>query len=90
MFKKISEIAIAWITAANPTPKQKELAEKRYEICKGCEYFGKSRPITGEEYCIECNCPLSKKVFSREFDACPKNKWIKVETPYFKSEKTIL
>lgn len=90
MFRKISEIAIAWITAANPTPKQKELAEKRYEICRGCEHFGKSRPITGDEYCIECGCPLSKKIFSQELDACPKHYWLEVEKPYFKTKKSIL
>ncbi len=90
MFKKISEIAIAWITAANPTPRQKELAEKRYEICKGCEYYGKSRPITGEEYCTDCLCPISKKIFSKNFDACPKHYWLEVEKLYFKTEKSTL
>lgn len=90
MFKKISEIAIAWITAANPTLRQKELAEKRYEVCKGCEHFNKSRPITGDEYCTGCGCPLSKKIFSQDFNACPKKKWDKVDALYFKSEKTVL
>lgn len=90
MFKKISEIAIAWITAANPTPKQKELAEKRYEICKGCKYYGKSRPVTGEEYCTDCLCPISKKIFSQDFDACPKHYWLEVEKPYYKTEKSTL
>jgi hypothetical protein len=90
MLKKISEIAIAWITAANPTPRQKELAEKRYEKCKGCEYFNKRRPVTGDEYCTVCSCPISKKIFSKNFDACPKHYWLEVEEPYFKTEKSIL
>lgn len=90
MFKKISEIAIAWITAANPTPRQKELAEKRYEMCKGCEHLGESRPVTGDEYCTICFCPISKKIFSKNFDACPKHYWLEVEKPYFKTEKSTL
>jgi hypothetical protein len=90
MFKKISEIAIAWITAANPTPRQKELAEKRYEVCKGCKYYGKSRPVTGGEYCTTCLCPISKKIFSKNFDACPNHYWLEVEKLHFKTEKSIL
>jgi hypothetical protein len=91
MFDKISKIATAWIAAANPTQAQKELAEKRYEICNGCEH---KKVITKKlkigEVCGECGCFLSKKIFTQEFDACPKNKWIEVETLYFKSKKTIL
>jgi hypothetical protein len=90
MFDKISEIAKAWIVAAKPSPIQKELAEKRYNICKECTHYGKSRPITGDEYCMDCLCPLSKKVFSQNFDACPKHHWLEVEKSYFKNEKTVL
>ena len=92
MFNKTIEIAVAWITAANPTIKEKELAEKRYEICKGCDYFGKSRPITGDEYCIDCSCPISKKIFTQKFDACPQHFWLEAEKPYYKditSKKTL-
>lgn len=90
MFNKISEIAIAWITAANPTPEQKELAEKRYQICKGCEHFGAPGSIRRYEHCKSCGCPLGKKIFSQEFDACPKHHWLEVETPHFKTKKSIL
>ena len=76
------EIAEAWITAANPTKEQKELAEKRYSICLGCEWYRKSRPITHDEYCSSCTCPISKKIFTKNYDACPKHFWINVEDEY--------
>ena len=91
MFNKISKIATAWIAAANPTPSQKELAEKRYEICNGCEY---RKVITKKlkigEVCGECGCFLSKKIFTQEFDACPKHYWLEVEKEHFKTKKSIL
>ena len=55
---KIKEIMSAWAISFNPTSEQKELAEKRYEICLGCEYYGKSRPVLGDEYCKKCLCPI--------------------------------
>jgi len=33
----IKEITKAWWIASNPTPKQSLLAQKRLEICNGCE-----------------------------------------------------
>ena len=90
MFDKISEIAKAWIVAANPNPLQKELAEKRYTLCKGCEHFGQSHPILGYEYCKPCGCPISKKIFSQELDACPEHIWLEIEKPYFKSKKSLV
>jgi len=74
----IREIVKAWITAANPSPEQVTLAEKRYEICSKCELFG-IRDITKDEYCKSCGCPLNKKIFSDKFDACPANKWLDIE-----------
>jgi hypothetical protein len=91
MFNKISEIATAWITAANPTPAQTELAQKRYEICNGCEYRKVvTKKLKIGEICGECGCPLSKKIFSQEFDSCPKHYWLEVETAHFKTKKSIL
>jgi hypothetical protein len=91
MFNTISKIATAWIAAANPTPAQKELAEKRYEICKGCESRTFAlKKLKMAEVCGECGCPLSKKIFTQEFDSCPKHHWLEVETPHFKTKKSIL
>jgi hypothetical protein len=80
---KISEIVGAWVVSFNPTPEQKKLAEKRYEICLSCEQYGKSRPVTGDEYCKKCLCPIQKKVYTqRTHDTCPLGKWKEIENEY--------
>lgn len=85
---KISEIVGAWIVSFNPTDEQKELAEKRYEICLGCEHYGKKRPITGDEFCKKCLCPIQKKVYSQKLnETCPLKKWDDVEKQ-FRENKT--
>lgn len=84
---KISEIIGAWVISFNPTAEQKELAEKRYEICLGCEQYGKSRPVTGDEYCKKCLCPIQKKVYTqRTTETCPLKKWDKVEDDFRKNK----
>lgn len=72
---KIITIADAWITAADPTPKQKELAEARWNMCLQCDEFREKRPVTGEPFCNNCGCPLKKKIFSRKYNECPLGKW---------------
>jgi uncharacterized paraquat-inducible protein A len=74
---KLVEIAKAWITAANPTDEQKEIAEKRISICNECE-FSRYNKALDFYYCGECGCPLSKKIFTPipGPEACPKAKWI--------------
>ena len=77
----------AWAISFNPTLEQKELAEKRYEICLGCEYYGKSRPVLGDEYCKKCLCPIQKKVYTQKVnDTCPMGKWKEIENQ-FRDEK---
>jgi uncharacterized paraquat-inducible protein A len=73
---KLVEIAKAWITAANPTDEQKEIAEKRISICNECE-FSRYNKALDFHYCGECGCPLSKKIFTHipGPEACPKAKW---------------
>jgi hypothetical protein len=84
---KISEIMGAWIISFNPTTDQKELAEKRYEICLGCEHYGKKRPVTGDEYCKKCLCPIQKKVYSQKMnDSCPLKKWDSVDDEFRKNK----
>ncbi len=89
---KIREIIGAWVISFNPSEERKELAEKRYEICLGCEHYGKSRPVTKEEYCTKCGCPIQKKVFTeRVIDSCPLNKWSNVDSIYInKKRKSII
>jgi len=72
---KIITIADAWITAANPTEKEKELAEARWIICTQCDEFRAKREITGEPFCNDCGCPLKKKIFTRKYNECPLGKW---------------
>ena len=83
----LKKIVKAWITAANPTPTQKELAVKRMEICNACEH---KKVITDKleigVVCGKCGCPLNKKIFTMENDACPLNKWLEVEKDYFKTK----
>ena len=80
---KISEIISAWAVSFNPNEEQKELAEKRYEVCLGCEFYGKNRPITGDEYCKKCLCPIQKKVYTQKMnDTCPIGKWKKLEKEF--------
>lgn len=70
---KIKEILLSYITAVNPTEEQKEIAEKRLEICAGCEFWVQG---TVRDYCSKCGCTTSAKVFSPVgADACPEKKW---------------
>ena len=70
---KIKEIAISWWRAANPTKEQSDIAQKRLEICMGCD--SKKESIVFEYVCGECGCPLGKKIFSNVENPCPLNKW---------------
>jgi hypothetical protein len=59
---KIKEIAISWWRAENPTKEQSKEAERRLEICNGCEKRQES--IVFGYVCGQCGCPLCKKIFS--------------------------
>ena len=92
---KIREIIGAWVISSNPSEERKELAEKRYEICLGCEHYGKKRRVTGDEYCKKCLCPLQKKVFTEKTNnSCPLNKWKHIDSIYIdqlnKKSKSII
>lgn len=86
----------AWVTAAKPNEKQKELAEKRLEICMSCP--SRKEVINGKKWsavCGECGCPISKKIFAQVFDECPLRKWTDIDKNYFdvkyiKNKKTII
>ena len=47
----------------------KDIAQKRYDICKSCDKFVK---VTGQ--CKECLCFMKLKV-KLASASCPKNKW---------------
>ena len=83
----LKKIFTAWVTSLKPTDKEKELAEKRLEICNSCP--SKIEKFKNQEWsfrCGECGCPIKRKIFTMENDACPLNKWLEVEKDYFKSK----
>ena len=47
----------------------KDIRNKRYDICKGCEHF--FSPI---KMCRECGCSMPLKTWLKEAK-CPVNKW---------------
>lgn len=77
------DIIKSWWIAANPTPQQSKLAEKRLEICIKCPKYEKL--IKKKEWtavCGMCGCPISKKIFSEQINPCPLDKWIDVDKQY--------
>jgi ribosomal protein L37E len=74
----ITEIAVAWARAMNPTDEQRELAEQRIKICDSCEHK-EFKTLIRTYICGACGCPLNKKVYSplSGDKACPKAKWDK-------------
>lgn len=85
------EIITAWVISFNPTADQKLMAQKRKEICDSCP--SKKSIIKNtkwSEVCSECGCPISKKVFTKEFNPCPLKKWNDVDKNFFKKEEYIV
>jgi len=77
------EIFNAWKISFKPTTLQAEVAEKRLDICKGCEF--KKEMVYNKQWsaiCDKCKCPLAKKVFSAEKNPCPVNKWDVLNNQY--------
>lgn len=85
----IFEILEAWVIAGNPSPVQKELANKRAVICNECEFkkqFIKRLKLS--TICDKCGCPLAKKIYTKRYNVCPMHKWSEVDKDYFSSQKT--
>lgn len=74
---KITEIFKAWVSAANPTKAELELAAKRHSICLECKWIRDS--FIFDTKCGECGCPISKKIFSPSKGACRIGKWDDVD-----------
>jgi hypothetical protein len=78
------EILNAWITSYNPTDTQKELAQKRLEICmEPCEFkkdLLKKKQLVS--ICGPCGCPIGKKIYTDRYGTCPLHKWEIVENDY--------
>lgn len=71
---KFLEIAKSWITAANPSEEQQQIADQRIAVCNDCN-SKKYNDIADFYYCGECGCPLQKKIYSPVGKSCPLNKW---------------
>lgn len=81
------EIFDSWKTSLNPTPTQEELAQKRLDVCLGCEYRREvMKGVKWSAYCNDCGCPLNKKIFSKNFNPCTKGFWEKVDSEYLKPQ----
>jgi len=77
------EIFEAWKRSFNPTPIQEELAQKRLDVCLGCDYRREVlNGIKWSAYCGDCGCPISKKVFSKLYNPCTQKKWGDVDVLY--------
>lgn len=71
---KIKEIVLAYAAAINPTEEQKEIAEKRLEVCMNCEEWAKDAIV---QHCKTCGCATKIKIFSTVGSSgCPKSKWL--------------
>jgi hypothetical protein len=77
------EIFDAWKISFKPTPKQEELAKLRLKVCLGCEF--RKEVVKGLKWsalCGKCGCPISKKVFSPNYNACPEKLWGEIDSDY--------
>jgi hypothetical protein len=85
----IREIIDAWRVSYNPTQNQLNKSIERGNICEVCpskKVITKKLKIA--TVCGECGCPISKKIFSLEFNPCPLMKWGEVDKKYKIEEKT--
>lgn len=81
------EIFEAWKVSFNPTPEQEELAQKRLNVCLGCEYRKEVlKGIKWSAYCGDCGCPINKKVFSKQFNPCTKGFWEDIDSQHMKPQ----
>jgi hypothetical protein len=74
---KLTEIAISWWRAENPTKEQSDLAQKRLTICMGCD--SRKESVVFTYVCGECGCPIGKKIFTPKTGTCDLHKWDNVE-----------
>ena len=90
------EIFDAWKASFKPTEIQEELAQKRLDICLGCNFRKEVfEGIKWSAYCDDCGCPINKKVFSKLFNPCTQRKWNDVDSEYItpiddKNKKTLI
>jgi hypothetical protein len=95
----LKEISKAWFNVMVHSPEQKNLADKRFNICVECP--SKKEVFKNQAWslkCGECGCPLKAKVYTEytyrdAHKSCPLDKWKEIEDEYLqilKSKRTIL
>jgi DNA gyrase inhibitor GyrI len=95
----LKEISKAWFNVMVHSPEQKNLADKRFDICLECP--SKKEVFKNKAWslkCGECGCPLKAKVYTeytyRDANkSCPLNKWKEVEDEHLQNinlNRTIL
>ena len=78
-----SDIIKSWWVAENPNEQESFLAKQRLEICLNCpKYKQLFKKKKWSAICIECNCPISKKIFSQTINPCPLDKWMEIDKRY--------
>lgn len=81
----IKDIINAWASKINPSEDEINLAQERSNICSGCvfkkSFFSKKE---WSSICGQCGCPITSKIFSKEFNSCPEKKWEGVDSKYIK------
>jgi hypothetical protein len=90
----VKEIIDAWTISYKPTENQLNKSIERGKICETCP----SRKIIKKKFKLstnygECGCPISKKIFSPDYNPCPLKKWEVVENSELfiqKNSKTII
>lgn len=79
----VKEIVSAWVSKVNPKDSQRELAEKRANICNECDQVKEAiKSANGTRYCGQCGCFLEAKVYSYKEGACPLGKWDEIDRKY--------
>ena len=86
----IGEIIDAWVISNNPSETQLNKSIERGNICNMCPSKKViTKHIQLATICGECGCPISKKIFSLDYNPCPLKKWEEVDKKYtIPSKKT--
>ena len=96
----LKEIVGAWFNVVVHSDVQRELAEKRFEICNSCPL--KKEIFEKKEWslvCGGCGCPIKAKVYTKKTymddkGSCPNNLWKEIEDDFIqknrKTTKTLL
>lgn len=66
-----------------------ETFEKRKEICKGCEHFGKVKPLpfVKMDGCTICKCPIKTKGKTKNYFSPEAGRIIKATCPHPDGDK---